>query len=70
MRGRPGREAPVLLVKDLASINPDLIEFKEPVDGFRITLSGEVQKSSPLVEFFFLGVGSSSPLHSKTFLHR
>lgn len=55
MHGRPLRQT-AGFIQQVAAIDPDLIEFEEPVNGLGIALPGQIQQPSSLIQFFFFGM--------------
>ena len=70
MDGRPRWETAILLPQRVSTIDSDLIEFEQLVDGLRVTSSSQIQQSSSLVEFFFFRMGSSPFFHRAAFPSR
>lgn len=68
MHSRPLRQT-AAFAQRLAGKHSDLIQFKEAVNGLGIALLRKVQESSPLIQFFFLGMRGCTPFHSTAFLH-
>jgi len=55
---------PIQLVDHLSAENPNLIKFKQFIDGLRIASFGRVQQPTALIHFLFFGVRGSSSLHA------
>lgn len=57
---------PSCTIQGVAREDPDLIQLEKPVDRLGVALSGKVEESSSLVQFFFFGMRSRPPFHSRT----
>jgi hypothetical protein len=55
MDRRPGRQ-PAGFFELVSAIDADLVELEEPIDGLGVTLSGQIQQSPALIQFFFFSV--------------
>lgn len=53
----------------LTGKHSDLVQFEKAVNGLGIAFPGKVQESSPLIQFFFLGMRGCPSFHPNAFLH-
>jgi hypothetical protein len=62
MRSRPLRQPPAA-IQDIPAEYPNLVEFEQAADRFRITLASLTQQPAALIQLFFFGMRGSASFH-------